>query len=208
MKGRLYVQGTKSLSCRDVYTGRVLWQRTFENLGTNGLYFDTTYKEAPLDTAYNQVHIPGANGRGTNYVVTPESIYLAIGSECQLLNPLNGKTLRTITLPSAGIAGRQWGYIGVYEDVLLAGNGFANFRSRHDLKFAEYDKDLKRNSLGYGFQGALMSPRALGWLHSIATRANNCGSWMLRIVFCTTALLPAMVESTAWTSCRSLWKSS
>ena len=150
VEGRLYVQGMKSLSCRDVYTGRVLWQRTFKDLGTDDLYFDATYKDTPLDTAYNQVHIPGANGRGTNYVVRPDAVYLAIGNECLVLDPLSGKSLRKIALPAAGGAGRQWGYIGVYEDILLAGNGFANFRSRHDLKFKEYDKDLKRNSLGFG----------------------------------------------------------
>ncbi|MDG2127799.1 MAG: PQQ-binding-like beta-propeller repeat protein [Fuerstiella sp.] len=150
VEGRLYVQGMNSLSCRDVYTGRVLWQRTFEDLGTGDLYFDDTYKDTPLDTAYNQVHIPGANGRGTNYVVRPDAIYLAIGSECQVLDPLSGKTRRKIALPAAGSGQQQWGYIGVYEDVLLAGNGFANYRSRRSLKFAEYDKDLKRNSLGFG----------------------------------------------------------
>ncbi|MDG1897943.1 MAG: PQQ-binding-like beta-propeller repeat protein, partial [Fuerstiella sp.] len=150
VEGRLYVQGTKSLSCRDVYTGRVIWQREFESLGTDDLYFDATYKDTPLDTAYNQVHIPGANGRGTNYVVRPDAIYLAIGSDCLVLDPLSGKTLRKTVLPASGGEDRQWGYIGVYEDVLLAGNGFADFRSRHNLKFTEYDKDLKRNSLGFG----------------------------------------------------------
>jgi outer membrane protein assembly factor BamB len=150
VEGRLYVQGTKSLSCRDVYTGRVLWHRIFENLGTGDLYFDDTYKDTPLDTAYNQVHIPGANGRGTNYVVRPDAIYLAIGGECHVLDPVTGKTRRKIALPATGSEERQWGYIGVYEDVLLAGNGFANYRTRRGLKFAEYDKDLKRNSLGFG----------------------------------------------------------
>ena len=63
--GRLFIEGMNSLNCRDVYTGRVLWKRDFPDLRTFDIYYDATYKDTPLDTAYNQVHIPGANGRGT-----------------------------------------------------------------------------------------------------------------------------------------------
>lgn len=150
VNGRLYVQGTKSLSCRDVYTGRVLWRREFKDLGTYGIYFDETYKDTPLDPAYNQVHIPGANGRGTNYVVTPDAIYLAIGSDCLLLDPISGDTLQTISLPNVDGEKRQWGYIGVYENVLLAGNGFANYTKRRRLDFKESDGKLKKNAKGFG----------------------------------------------------------
>ena len=148
--GRLYVQGTKSLSCRDVYTGHVVWRREFEDLGTHGIYFDDTYTDTPLDTAYNQVHIPGANGRGTNYVVTPDAIYLAIGSDCLVLDPITGETLHAISLPNVGGEKRQWAYIGVYENVLLAGNGFANYTERRKLDFEEADGKLKKNSKGFG----------------------------------------------------------
>ena len=149
--GRLYVQGMNSLSCRDVYTGRVFWRREFDDLGTYGIYYDETYKDTPLNPAYNQVHIPGANGRGTNYVVTSDAIYLAIGGECRVLDPTTGKTVRTIVLATKGDNDRpQWGYIGVYDDVLLAGNGFANYRARRQLNFDDFDKDLKGNSKGFG----------------------------------------------------------
>lgn len=148
--GRLYVQGMNSLSCRDVYTGRVLWRREFDDLGTYGIYFDETFKDTPLDPAYNQVHIPGANGRGTNYVVTPDAVYLAVGSECLVLDPLSGKSVRTISLPNASGEKRRWGYIGVYENVLLAGNGFANYTSRRKLDFEESDSKLKKNAKGFG----------------------------------------------------------
>ena len=148
--GRLYVQGNKSLSCRDVYTGRIIWRREFKNLGTFGVYFDDTYVDTPLDPAYNQVHIPGANGRGTNYVVTPDAIYLVIGSDCLKLDPLTGETADTISLPNIGGEKRLWGYVGVYENVLLAGNGFANYARRHELDFKESDSKLKKNAKGFG----------------------------------------------------------
>ncbi len=148
--GRLFVQGMNSLSARDVYTGRVLWKREFKDLGTYDVYYDDTYKDTPLDPAYNQVHIPGANGRGTNYVVAEDRIYLIEGALCHVLDPATGEILRDISLPKdeQGVQ-REWGYIGVYQDVLLAGLGFAKYRERHELKLAS-DAGLSRNRQGFG----------------------------------------------------------
>lgn len=134
--GRLFIQGVKSLSARDVYTGRVLWQREFEGLDTFGIYYDESYAETPLSTAYNQNHIPGANARGTNFVAAEEGVYLVLGSRCLLLDAAGGQTLREFVLPP-GDDGQtpEWGYIGVYGDLLLAGKGFANYTQRLDYKF-------------------------------------------------------------------------
>lgn len=142
--GRLFIQGMNSLSARDVYTGRVLWKREFENLGTYDVYYDQTYEDVPLDPKYNQVHIPGANGRGTNYVVTEDRIYILEGSICHVLDPATGVTLTDIKLPQddSGTA-PEWGYIGVYSDVLIGGLGFAKFRERHELSFESDAKDRK-----------------------------------------------------------------
>lgn len=148
--GRLYIQGMNSLSCRDVYTGRVLWKREFEDLGTFDVYFDDTYEDTPLDPQYNQVHIPGANGRGTNYVVTEDRVYLLIGATCQVLDPLTGETLQRIEMPrDANGEQPEWGYIGVIDDVLLGGVGFAKYRDRYQLKF-EADQQLSRSKAGFG----------------------------------------------------------
>ncbi|QDS87803.1 Alcohol dehydrogenase [cytochrome c] precursor [Rosistilla ulvae] len=148
--GRLYIQGMNSLSCRDVYTGRVVWKRDFGDLGTFDVYFDTTYEDQPLSTKYNQVHIPGANGRGTNYVVTEDRVYILVGNACLVLDPLTGETLHQIELPRDDNGDQaEWGYIGIYDDVLIGGLGFAKYRERHDLEF-ESDKGLKRNRAGFG----------------------------------------------------------
>ncbi|MCR9293006.1 MAG: PQQ-binding-like beta-propeller repeat protein [bacterium] len=148
--GRLFIQGMNSLSARDVYTGRVLWKREFNDLGTYDVYYDDTYEDTPLDPQYNQVHIPGANGRGTNYVVTEDRVYLLEGGKCRVLDPATGKDLDAIELP-VGEDGQtpEWGYIGVYEDLLLGGLGFANYRARHGLEFAE-DSQLSRSRAGFG----------------------------------------------------------
>ncbi|TWU25393.1 Alcohol dehydrogenase [cytochrome c] precursor [Novipirellula galeiformis] len=148
--GRLYIQGMNSLSCRDVYTGRDIWKRDFDDLGTFDVYFDTTYEDTPLDTKYNQVHIPGANARGTNYVVTEDRVYMLVGNACLALDPLTGETLHQIELPHDDNGDQaEWGYIGIYEDVLVGGLGFAKYRERHDLEF-ESDKGLSANKAGFG----------------------------------------------------------
>lgn len=144
--GRMFIEGINSLSARDVYTGRVLWKRNFNDLGTFGIYYDETYKDTPLDTAYNQVHIPGANARGTNYIATDNEIYVAIDNQCHILDPLTGKTTNVIELPRAASDGDQppsWGYIAVYENLLLAGNGYALYSDLYELN----KKDEKKDSI-------------------------------------------------------------
>lgn len=150
VSGRLYIEGINSMSARDVYTGRVLWQREFENLGTYDVYYDATYEDKPLDPKYNQVHIPGANARGTNYVVTEDCVYLIEGGHCLILDAITGKDLGKIELPPTP-SGEQpeWGYIGVYKDVLLGGVGFANYRDRNGLEFAS-DALLSASKVGFG----------------------------------------------------------
>ena len=134
--GRLFIEGMNSLSARDVYTGRILWKRQFEDLGTFQVYFDETYSDTPLSTAYNQVHTPGANARGTNYVATEDGVYLVIGSRCLLLDSMTGRTVREFQLPpDENGETPEWGYVGVYENLLLAGTGFGNYSKRLGYKY-------------------------------------------------------------------------
>ena len=135
MDGRLIIQGMDCLSARDVYTGRVLWKRTLPNLGNYGVYFDHTYQDTPLSPAYNQIHIPGANARGTNYVVTSDGVYIIQGSQCLVLDPATGETINTIALPT--LPGKDtppdWGYIGVYQDYLVAGAEFVYYKPLFEI---------------------------------------------------------------------------
>ncbi|RJP27830.1 MAG: hypothetical protein C4527_12335 [Candidatus Omnitrophota bacterium] len=137
--GRLFIQGINSLSARDVYTGRVLWKRMLPDLDTYGVYYDETYADTPLDPAYNQIHIPGANARGTNYVVAKDKIYIVIKNSCLVLDPAAGEIIGEITLPI--VPGEEqppdWGYIGVYQEYLIAGAEFVNY-----IDFIELDSDI------------------------------------------------------------------
>ena len=136
--GRLFIEGVNIFSARDVYTGVTLWKRTFDDLGTEGVYYDSTYRPDPLDTSYNQVHIAGANVRGTNFVATPEGIYLVMQDRCEVLDPVNGKTLHTFHLPPHGEGDDAkrptWGFVGVYKDVLLAGSSVVEFSKQFGVK--------------------------------------------------------------------------
>ena len=119
----------EQFSARDVYTGRVLWKREFDDLGTYDVYYDETYKDNRWNPKYNQVHIPGANGRGTNYVVTEDRVYMLEGGKCHVTRPGNRRNNDGHSRFQRSMANRnRWGYIGVYEDVLIGGLGFAEYQ--------------------------------------------------------------------------------
>ncbi len=127
--GRLFIEGMNCLNARDVYTGRTLWKTELEDLDNFGVYYDATYTNLPLSTIYNQKHIPGANARGANFVATADSVYVVASNFCRVLDARNGALIRTLSLsPKSGeTEPPQWGYLGVYEDILLAGAGFARY---------------------------------------------------------------------------------
>ncbi len=145
--GRLIIQGINSISARDVYTGRVLWKREFEKLKQDNwlTYYDETYdEENPLDPKYNQVHLPGANARGTNYIATKEYVYLIEGNKCNLIDIRNGDIVKIFDTGYDNT--KELGYIGVYENLLILGNNFAEFSGMENdsiriknPKFTDYD---------------------------------------------------------------------
>jgi len=203
--GRLFIEGMKSLSARDVYTGRVLWKREFSRLNTHGIYYDDTYQDTPLDTSYNQVHIPGANARGTNFVATSDRVYLLLERSCVVLDPATGRTLDEFSLPpeTAGGEPPEWAYIGVYGDYLIGGAEFAS--NLQYLELDELDPRMKtRLNSFYNFDitssrklvvmdrytgKVLWSRRArLGFLHNAITAADG-------ILFCIDRLAPAVTAA-------------
>lgn len=120
--GRLFIEGIGVMSARDVYTGRVLWRRELPGLTTFGSYYDETFDPDPYDRSYNQVHIPGANAYGSNFVATADELYVATGQTCLVLDAASGETLREFRLPpERGIQSPNWGYLGVSGDLLIGG---------------------------------------------------------------------------------------
>ncbi len=143
VNGRLFIQGVDCMSARDVYTGRVIWKRVLHDLNTYDIYYNETYKEAPTDTRYNQVHIPGANARGTNFVATVDSVYVIQGTETHVLDAATGATTNIFRFPPVDPEARkkqypEWGYIGVSGDLLIGGAHFVAFSDVAPVKSAEY----------------------------------------------------------------------
>jgi len=106
--GKLIIEGPDILRAVDVYTGRILWEKDLPDIG---LFYDNTS------------HQPGANALGSNYVSLPDAIYVAYKKEILKLDPNTGETLATFTLsPPPGVQENPLvGYLGIYEDLLLAG---------------------------------------------------------------------------------------
>lgn len=145
--GRLIIQGINCISARDVYTGRLLWKHEFEKLMDDNwmVFFDESYDgESPLDTKYNQVHLPGVNARGTNYIATKEFVYVIEGNKCRLLNIENGELVKTFETGMDST--KNLGYIGVSKNYLILGNNYSEYSkiqipdtTKEDKKSANYD---------------------------------------------------------------------
>ncbi len=126
--GRLIIQGVSSMSARDVYTGRMLWKHEFEGIDKDTwlVYYDESYDgDSPLETKYNQEHLPGANARGTNFIATREYIYVIEGSRCHVLDITTGETVKVITTGKEKT--NELGYIGIYDSLLILGSNFTNY---------------------------------------------------------------------------------
>jgi outer membrane protein assembly factor BamB len=126
--GRLFIEGIDSLSARDVYTGKTLWRKPLKEPGSFGVYYNTSYKHDFRELGGNQKHIPGANTRGTNFVATPDHVYVIQEAQCHVLDVKTGQTERVFSLPDqSGQPQKDWGYLGVCDDCLIAGSGFAKY---------------------------------------------------------------------------------
>jgi outer membrane protein assembly factor BamB len=101
--GRLFIEGRNLIRAVDVYTGRLLWERDFQDLGK---FYDNTS------------HQPGANEIGSNYVTVSDAIYLVYGDTIHVLDPATGLTTKEISMP--GENKPRWGTIAVQDDLLLA----------------------------------------------------------------------------------------
>ncbi len=101
--GRLFIEGRNMLRSVDVYTGRLLWEREFQDLGK---FYDNTS------------HQPGANEIGSNYVSVPDGVYVVYGDKIHVLDPVTGASRKQFAM--SGRDRPRWGSLVVWEDLLLA----------------------------------------------------------------------------------------
>ncbi len=104
--GRLFIEGPDMLRAVDVYTGRVLWEKTLKDFGK---YYDTT------------AHFAGAGEIGSNYVSLPDRIYAVYGTEILELESATGDLKQRFTLEAKpGQPAPYWGHVSVSGDYLIA----------------------------------------------------------------------------------------
>lgn len=104
--GRLVIEGPDMLRCVDVYTGRVLWEKSLKGLGS----------------FYNKTsHQPGAGEIGSNYVTLADHIYVVYGDTIVELDAATGKTTQAFKLkPASADQPAFWGFLAVSGDYLIA----------------------------------------------------------------------------------------
>lgn len=101
--GRVYYRGQHSLlRCVDAYNGRIIWEARAPSFRGYGCY-------------------QGSEVVGSNYCVTPDSVYITDYSHCYRLDGKTGKKLETFDTPKLGKTGKpRWGQTFV-KDKLLVG---------------------------------------------------------------------------------------
>ena len=164
--GRLYIEGIDRITCCDVYTGRQIWQRIFDDLETYGIYYSESYKDTPTSTRYNQEHLPGIKARGVNYIATEDIVYVLnayfktnSGWKCDMVDAATGELLGHIDLPKIPYIEyhgkpkdlhQQWGYIGVYKDLLIGGGEWVAFSDLTGITKAERGHEYYWENWDYG----------------------------------------------------------
>jgi len=106
--GRLIIEGVDLIRALDIYTGRLLWETPLPGVGR---FYN------------NLAHQPGANASGSNFISTPDGIYVAWEDRCVKLNVETGKIEAKFELPPTGKGKSSplWGYINVEGDYLIGG---------------------------------------------------------------------------------------
>ncbi len=94
--GRLFVEGLHGLRALDAYNGHVIWEYPLKN----------------ILKAYDQEHLMGTAGTGSNFCVTIEGLYLRTEDKCLQLEPDTGKLLMEFDAPEHPKGKEKtWGYI-------------------------------------------------------------------------------------------------
>ena len=122
LDGRLFVEGLHGLRAIDAYNGRVLWEYPLKN----------------VLNAYDQEHLMGTAGTGSNFCVTAQGLYVRRGGKCLQLDPAAGKLIAQFEAPGhpKGQAG-VWGYIASENGTLFG--SVAETKHIVNYRFGESD---------------------------------------------------------------------
>jgi outer membrane protein assembly factor BamB len=100
------IEGRDMLRALDIYTGRLLWQRQFPDLGQ---FYD------------NVLHQAGASQIGSNYVTLPDTVYVVYRDAILALDGASGNCQREFRLPETSSGPRPaFGFLAAWENLLIA----------------------------------------------------------------------------------------
>ncbi|MGC9326254.1 MAG: hypothetical protein ACP5I1_01340, partial [Candidatus Hinthialibacter sp.] len=102
-RGKMFVEGLNALRAVDAYNGRILWEHPLPGV---------------LEQ-YNQEHLMGTAGTGSNFCISNNRLYLHTQDRCLCIDADSGETIREYAAPSL-LDGRPgtWGYIACFENML------------------------------------------------------------------------------------------
>jgi len=102
--GRLFVEGLHGVRALDAYNGHVLWEYPIKN----------------ILKAYDQEHLMGTAGTGSNFCVTAEGLYLRTTDKCLKLDPATGRLIADFDAPEHPEGKEKtWGYIACTNHTLF-----------------------------------------------------------------------------------------
>jgi len=123
--GRIFVEGLNGLRAANAYNGRPLWEFALPG----------------ILTAYDQEHLVGTAGTGSNLCVEGDTLYVRQGARCLLLDVATGQQRGEFQAPSldAGEPG-VWGYLASADGMLFG--SLSN--TDHIVHWAYLESDMSR----------------------------------------------------------------
>ncbi|MCD6391949.1 MAG: PQQ-binding-like beta-propeller repeat protein [Planctomycetes bacterium] len=102
--GRLFVEGLHGLRALDAYNGHVLWE----------------YPLKDILKAYDQEHLMGAAGTGSNFCVADESLYVCTESKCLRIDSAAGNLQNEFDAPAHPDGAKSvWSYLACTKGILF-----------------------------------------------------------------------------------------
>jgi outer membrane protein assembly factor BamB len=155
--GRMFLQAPDLLAAVDIYTGRVLWERSIPamyNFGGPGGGLGIHSKKHPEPWKHPEAlaaEVPPTHrcrASGYNYVTVSDGLYMATGKKLLRYRPEDGRLLSSWPVPLPG--DRCWGTIRIEGNYLIATafdpQMIADAQAGHDGNGGDWSKDRMRMS--------------------------------------------------------------
>ncbi len=121
--GTLFVEGMNTLRAIDAYNGRTLWEYQLEG----------------ILKSYDQEHLMGTAGTGSNFCVTEDAVYIRQDDRCFCIDSTTGKKIREFSVEQITQSPQdKWGYIAYVNGILLG----SVLNQKHIVKWRYLEGDM------------------------------------------------------------------